>query len=112
MRTLLTVLALSLAAVAPAAAVDRAPRAAKQAAKERAARHFGGEVKATFSLRSQRDRRWSLVTGEYRTQKIWAAWVRRSSTGRYVVRIFRTRNFDPGAPAPCDIRPAYSEPAC
>jgi hypothetical protein len=111
-KRLLPALLVALVVAAPAQAVDRAPRAAKEAAKQRAAAYFGGAVKATFTIRSDRDRRWSLITGDHKRTRLWAAWVQRIAPGRYRVKIFRTRFFDPGPPAPCDIRPAFAEPAC
>lgn len=114
MRRLALPLLLILVLATPAAALDRAPRSAINTAKARAAKHFGGDpsrVKATFSMRSARNRSWALVTGE-RGRRIWAAWMRRGSDGKWRVGIFRTRDFDPGARVPCDIRPAFSEPIC
>lgn len=114
MRRLALPLLLLVVLAAPAAALDRAPRSAIDKAKARAAKHFGGDrsrVKATFSMRSARNRSWALVTGE-RGRRIWAAWMRRGSDGRWRVSIFRTRVFDPGPRVPCDIKPAFSEPSC
>ena len=112
MRVTVLALLLVLAAAVPAAA-DPAPRAAKRAARERAIAHFGSSIgiKITFSLRSERNRRWALVDGSKSERRLWAAWVRRSDSGRWVVRVFRTHRFDP-AGVPCDIAPAYSEPRC
>ena len=109
--TALTLLAL-LGMAAPAAA-ETAPRAAKRAAKQRAVAHFGSStgIKITFSIRSERNRRWALVDGTKSERRLWAAWVRRSDSGRWVVRVFRTHRFDP-AGVPCDITPAFSEPSC
>ena len=101
------------AAPAPAAG-DRAPKAAVVAAFERAVFHYAvpEKIRVEFTLRSRADRRWSLVTGRYGQRGLWAAWVRRTASGRYRVETFRTRNFDPGTTPPCDIRPAFSEPLC
>ena len=104
----------AVALPAPASAA-RAPKGAVVAAFERAAFHYdrAEKVRVEFSLRSTRDRLWSLVTGTYGKRGLWAAWVRRlSPNGRYVVHTFRTRNFDPGTTPPCDLRPAFSEPLC
>ncbi len=109
------VLSLAVAVALPAPAfAARAPKAAVVAAFERAVFHYDVPemVRVESSLRSRRDRLWSLVTGRYRERGLWAAWVRRSASGRYRVHSFRTRNFDPGTTAPCDIRPAFSEPLC
>jgi len=104
-----------LAAVGqPAVAKERAPKGAVAAARARAYDHYAddGKVKVGVTLRSQVRRSWSLVTGEYGRRGLWAAWVRRTASGRYRVEIFRTRDFDPGAEPPCDIKPAFSEPEC
>jgi hypothetical protein len=108
-------LVLGLAVPLPAAAADKpAPKAAIAAAVEHAIFHYADPQKLRLgaSVRSRVDRRWSLVTGGYGRRGLWAAWVRRAPSGRYRVRIFRTRNFDPGREPPCDIRPAFAEPEC
>jgi hypothetical protein len=104
---------LSLALVAAPAAADPAPRAAKRAALRAAVAHFGSPdgVRVTSSLRSERSRRWALVTGAKSERRLWAAWVRRRDSGRWAVRVFRTHRFDPSG-VPCDITPAFSEPSC
>jgi hypothetical protein len=115
LTTSLAVLALTgSGSGALAAATSPAPKGAIAAARATAHREFrvDSKVKVTGSLRSQVGRSWSLVTGGYGRRRIWAAWVRRRPSGRYTVEIFRTRNFDPGSRPPCDIRPAFSEPAC
>ena len=114
MRVALLALALTGLLVMPvAAAADPAPRAAKRAAHNRAVQHFGSSrgVEVTSSLRSKRNRRWALVSGEQAGRRVWAAWVRRSASGRWVVKVFRTHRFDP-AGVPCDSTPAFSEPRC
>ncbi len=107
-------LAAAIAAPAPAAS-PRAPKGAVVAAFTRAVSHYDvpEKIRIQTTHRSQRDRLWSLVTGNYGERGLWAAWVRRlSPNGRYVVHTFRTRNFDPGTTPPCDLRPAFSEPLC
>jgi hypothetical protein len=109
------VLSLAAAAAAPAPApAASAPKAAVVAAFARAVVHFKSpaKIRVGFTLRSRRDRLWSLVTGHYGERGLGAAWVRRTSPGRYRVETFRTRNFDPGSTPPCDLRPAFSEPLC
>lgn len=107
-------LALALALAVPAYAKERAPKASVAAAFERAVYHYTvpEKIRVTSTLRSGVDRSWSLVTGSYGKRGLWAAWVRRTAAGRHRVEIFRTRTFDPGRRPPCDIRPAFSEPAC
>jgi hypothetical protein len=92
---------------------EPAPAAAIDAALARARRHYAVDrtIRAAVTLRSQRRPAWSLVTGSHGARGLWAAWVRRSA-GAYGVETFRTRDFDPGTTPPCDIRPAFSEPAC
>jgi hypothetical protein len=106
--------AAALALGSAGAAAERAPKPAIVVGFERAVYHFPTPEKIAISgsLRSQIDRRWSLVTGRYGRRGLWAAWVRRSSAGRYRVQVFRTRTFHPGAKPPCDIKPAFSEPEC
>ncbi len=91
-----------------------APDAAVAAAFSRAVHHYSDptRIRVTHTLRSQRNRSWSLVTGSYGRRGLWAAWTRRTSNASYRVVVFRTRDFDPGSRPPCDIRPAFSEPAC
>ena len=109
------VLALVAAIAAPAGAqAARAPKAAVVAAFARAVDHYAvpEKIRVEFTKRSRVDRLWSLVTGRYGERGLWAAWVRRTASGRYSVHTFRTRNFDPGTTPPCDLRPAFSEPLC
>ena len=111
----MTAVAVAVVAAAPAnASKARAPKGAVAAALQRAVLHFAApeKLKVAVTLRSSIDRRWSLVTGVYGQHGLWAGWVRHSPSGHYVVEIFRTHNLDPGTRPPCDIRPAYSEPAC
>lgn len=112
--TCLLLLAVTLGSTPAGAAKQRAPKAAIVAAFERAIYHYATpeKVRLSVSLASHVDRRWSLVTGNYGRRGLWAAWVRRTSGGRYRVMVFRTRNFDPGTTPPCDIRPAFAEPSC
>jgi hypothetical protein len=107
------VVAATAAAPAPAAGA-RAPKGAVVAAFERAVFHYAvpEKIRVEFTLRSRVDRLWSLVTGQYGRRGLWAAWVRRTASGRYRVETFRTRDFDPGTTPPCDLRPAFSEPLC
>jgi hypothetical protein len=92
---------------------EAAPPGAIAAALARARRHYAVDstIRVTVTLRSQLRPAWSLVTGAHGARGLWAAWVRRSA-GAYRVETFRTRDFDPGTAPPCDIRPAFSEPAC
>jgi hypothetical protein len=91
-----------------------APKAAVAAAVERAIFHYADpqKIRIGATMRSGRDRRWSLVTGSYGRRGLWAGWVRRTAAGKQRVVFFRTRDFDPGTRPPCDIRPAFTEPAC
>jgi len=111
----LVVSLLAAIAVVPAPAqAERAPKAAVVAAFARAVQHYDvpEKIRVEFSKRSRVDRLWSLVTGRYGERGLWAAWVRRTTSGRYTVHTFRTRNFEPGTTPPCDLRPALSEPLC
>jgi hypothetical protein len=92
---------------------EPAPPGAIAAALARARRHYAvdGTIRVDVTLRSQLRPAWSLVTGSHGARGLWAAWVRRSARA-YRVETFRTRHFDPGTAPPCDIRPAFSEPAC
>ena len=92
---------------------EPAPPAAIAAALAGARRHYAadGTTRVEVTLRSQLRPAWSLVTGAHGKRGLWAAWVRRSA-GAHRVETFRTRDFDPGTAPPCDIRPAFSEPAC
>ena len=92
---------------------EPAPPAAIAVALARARRHYAldGTIRVEVTLRSQLRPAWALVTGSHGARGLWAAWVRRSA-GAYRVETFRTRDFDPGTAPPCDIRPAFSEPAC
>jgi len=104
------------AAGVPAAAAGRdAPRGAYVAAYERALKHFPDPDRVRVdggSLRSLRNPAWSLVNGTYGKRRLWSAWVRRTEAGAYRVRALRTRDFDPGPPVPCDIRPSWAQPSC
>jgi hypothetical protein len=117
MRILLCLLligALAATAAVASAATQGAPRGAYVAAYAKALSRFADPDKVHVdngSYRSTLDRSWSLVNGRYGRSRIWSAWVQRTG-GRYRVRIFTTRDFDPGERVPCDIRPAYSEPIC
>lgn len=95
-------------------AARSAPDAAVAAAFARAVHHYADptRIRVTHTLRSDENRSWSLVTGSYGRRGLWAAWARRTARGSYRVVVFRTRDFDPGSRPPCDIRPAFSEPAC
>ncbi len=72
----------------------------------------------TFTLRSRRDPRWVLAEGAYarpRSGGLWAAWLRRAGGRWRVVYAGANRGgLEPpaGLRVPCDIRPAFSEPAC
>ncbi len=116
MTAVLLALALAvLPSLAQARDADRrAPRAAVAAALGRAVHHYADPTKlrVTHTLRSEADPAWSLVTGAYGRRGLWAAWTRRTAASSHRVAVFRTRNFDPGGRAPCDIRPAFSEPSC
>ena len=92
---------------------EPAPPGAIAAALARARRHYAVDrtIRVEVTLRSQLRPAWSLVTGSHGARGLWAAWIRRSA-GAYDVETFRTRDFDPGTAPPCDIRPAFSEPAC
>jgi hypothetical protein len=92
---------------------EPAPPEAIAAALVRARRHYAVDrtTRVHVTLRSQLRPAWSLVTGSHGARGLWAAWVRRSA-GAYGVEAFRARDFDPGTAPPCDIRPAFSEPAC
>jgi hypothetical protein len=92
---------------------EPAPPGAIAAALARARRHYTVDrtIRVHVTLRSQLRAAWSLVTGSHGARGLWAAWVTRSA-GAYRVARFRTRDFDPGTAPPCDIRPAFSEPAC
>lgn len=92
---------------------EPAPPGAIAAALARARRHYAADrtIRVRVTLRSQLRPAWSLVTGSHGARSLWAAWSRRSRAA-YRVETFRTRDFDPGSAPPCDIRPAFSEPAC
>jgi hypothetical protein len=92
---------------------EPAPPGAIAAALARARRHYAIDrtIRVDVTLRSQLRPTWSLVTGSHGARGLWAAWVRRAADD-YRVETFRSRDFDPGTPPPCDIRPAFSEPAC
>ena len=89
---------------------DPASRAAVAAALVTARGRYP-DARVAETLRSALDRSWSLVTGRRGRRGLWAAWVRRIA-GVQRVEIFRARDFRPGRRPPCDIRPAFSEPAC
>lgn len=109
------VIALVLLLVMPATAVAaKAPRGAVRAAERHAqtALDLPQRPRSEYSLRSKRKPSWALVTGRG-SDGLWAAWVQRTSRGRWKVRYFRTRGtFMPGRRVPCDIKPAFSEPSC
>jgi hypothetical protein len=92
---------------------EPAPPGAIAVALTRAHGHYAADrtIRVHVTLRSQLRPAWSLVTGSHGARGLWAAWVRRSA-GAYRVETFRTRDFDPGTAPPCDIRPAFTEPAC
>jgi hypothetical protein len=92
---------------------EPAPQGAIAAALARTRRHYAVDrtIRVAVTLRSQLRPAWSLVTGSHGPRGLWAAWVRRSAD-TYRVATFSTRAFDPGTAPPCDIRPAFSEPAC
>ena len=77
--------------------------------------HLRG-VQSLIVLRSKIDRRWTLVDGFYQKPGkvgLWALWLNQRS-GRWVV-VFGGADKTATAPAskvPCDIWPAFSEPAC
>ena len=101
----------ALAATAPSAAVKVAVNAAQ-------ARFHTIRIHAEFSLLGRRDPRWALIDGTATVRnRLWAAWLHNDGANRWTLRYFdTTAPFQPGSTAhgsvPCDLYPAFSEPAC
>ena len=119
----LTILAGVLAATTltgtPAALAAKAPpMAVKVAVTAAQTRFHTTHIHADFTLLSRRDRRWALVDGFASARnRLWAAWLHNDRANRWTLRYFDTSApFEPGSTShgrvPCDLYPAFSEPAC
>lgn len=93
-----------------------APHKPTKKARRRAKRRWpsSGRIEVTDSYRSKRNRRWVLVNGTAgggSRSHLWSAWLRKRHGGWHMYRFADFAGADPSG-APCDIRPAYSEPRC
>jgi hypothetical protein len=106
-------LVLALALALPANAAAPGPRTVAIAyVKNRL--HLRG-VNSVVVLRSHRNKRWALVDGYYKKPHFgsWALWLKKRPA-RWVV-VYGGADKKATAPAgkvPCDIWPAFTDPAC
>ncbi len=119
LTALATVLAATAVTSTPAALAAKAPPVAVKVAVTAAqARFHTTHIHADFSLISRRNTRWAAVAGFATARnRLWAAWLHNDGANRWTLRYFdTTAPFEPGSTAhgrvPCDLYPAFSEPAC
>jgi hypothetical protein len=110
---LVAVFLLALALALPAGSAAPGPRTVALAHVAKRL-HLRG-VNSVVVLRSRINKRWTLVDGYYRKPRLgsWALWLRLSS-GRWRV-VYGGADRKGTAPAgkvPCDIWPAFTDPAC
>ncbi len=110
---LVIVLLLALALALPAGSAARGPRAVALAHVAKRL-HLRG-VNSVVVLRSRVNKRWTLVDGYYTKphRGDWALWLKLRS-GRWIVAYGGAdrKGTAPAGKVPCDIWPAFTDPAC